>query len=63
MQLPCPPGSFCKGYSLSPKACPWLATCPALSSSADLSLGGFLAMSLILAVLWLAYMALSAYIK
>ena len=47
----------------SVQACPWLAKCPRKSASADLSLGGFLAMTLILAVLWLAYMALYAYIR
>lgn len=61
--LPCPAGTFCKGYNLEPRPCPWLATCPAKSESADLSLGGFLGMSLILAILWLAYVALSAFIR
>ena len=62
-QIPCPAGHFCKAFSTAPKRCPWLATCPAESGSADLSLGGFLAVSLLLGVLWLAYMALSAYIR
>lgn len=61
--LPCPKGSFCKWYSTLPKHCPWLATCPPGSESADLSLGGFLGLMLILMVLWLAYVALSAYIR
>ena len=62
-ELPCPEGHFCKAYSTAPKRCPWLATCPAKSGSADLSLGGFLALLLILGLLWLAYVALSAYIR
>ena len=40
-----------------------MAKCPAGSASADISLGGFLALFLILALLWLAYVAFSAYIK
>ena len=43
--------------------CPWMAKCPAGSASADISLGGFFALFLILALLWLAYVAFSAYIK
>lgn len=62
-QVPCPEGHFCKAFSTAPKRCPWLATCLAESGSADLSLGGFLAMFLILGLLWLAYVALSAYIR
>ena len=59
----CPEGFFCKWYSTLPKRCPWLATCPPGSGSADLSLGGFLGLMLILLTLWLAYVALSAYIR
>ena len=40
-----------------------MAKCPAGSASADISLGGFFALFLILALLWLAYVAFSAYIK
>ena len=45
------------------QGCPWLAKCPAGSASADISLGGFFALFLILLLLWLAYVAFSAYIK
>ena len=40
-----------------------MAKCPAGSASADISLGGFFALFLILGLLWLAYVAFSAYIK
>ena len=43
--------------------CPWLAKCPAGSASADISYGGFFALFFILGLLWLAYVAFSAYIK
>ena len=43
--------------------CPWLAKCPAGSASADISWGGFMALFLILGLLWLAYVAFSAYIR
>lgn len=45
------------------QGCPWLAKCPAGSASADISMGGFFALFLMLLVLWLAYVAFSAYIK
>ncbi|KAK9908170.1 hypothetical protein WJX75_003729 [Coccomyxa subellipsoidea] len=61
--LPCPAGRFCKWYTKFPRGCPWLAKCPAGSASADISLGGFFALFLILLLLWLAYVAFSAYIK
>ncbi len=61
--LPCPKGSFCKAYTLLPKRCPWLAKCRTGSGSADLSLGGFLGLLLILLVLWLGYVGFSAYIR
>ncbi len=60
---PCPAGHFCKTYSSLPKRCPWLAKCRTGSASADLSLGGFLGLLLILLVLWLGYLAFSAYIR
>jgi len=59
----CPQGSFCKAYTLLPKRCPWLAKCRTGSGSADLSMGGFLGMLLILLLLWLGYLAFSAYIR
>ena len=43
--------------------CPWLAKCQAGSASADISWGGFMALFLILGLLWLAYVAFSAYIR
>ncbi|KAL0037315.1 hypothetical protein WJX79_001603 [Trebouxia sp. C0005] len=61
--LPCPEGKFCKWWSRRPKSCPWLATCPHGSTSADLSLAGFFFMLLILLLLWLAYVACDAYIR
>ncbi|BDA44911.1 probable broad substrate specificity ATP-binding cassette transporter at N-terminal half [Coccomyxa sp. Obi] len=61
--LPCPAGRFCKWWTKVPRGCPWLAKCPAGSASADISLGGFFALFLILLLLWLAYVAFSAYIK
>ncbi len=45
------------------QACPWLAKCPAGSASADISWGGFMALFFILGLLWLAYIAFSAYIR
>ncbi|KAK9803611.1 hypothetical protein WJX72_004863 [[Myrmecia] bisecta] len=59
----CPAGKFCKTWSRSPKDCPFLAMCPVGSGSADLSLGGFFAGMIILCTLWLAYLALNAYIR
>ena len=61
--LPCPEGKFCKWWTRHPKSCPWLATCPHGSTSADLSLAGFFFMLLILLLLWLAYVACDAYIR
>ena len=61
--LPCPEGKFCKWWTRHPKSCPWLATCPHGSTSADLSLAGFFFMILILLLLWLAYVACDAYIR
>lgn len=61
--LPCPEGKFCKWWTRRPKSCPWLASCPYGSDSADLSLAGFFFMLLILLVLWLAYAASEAYIR
>lgn len=43
--------------------CRWLAKCRTGSGSADLSMGGFLGLLLILLVLWLGYLAFSAYIR
>lgn len=44
-------------------SCPWLAHCKPGAASADLSLGGFLALFIILGLLFLAYAALAAYIR
>lgn len=56
-------GSFCKAFSRQPKDCPWLATCPEGSVSADLSLGGFLGLAIILVLLWLIYIIVLSYIR
>ena len=58
-----PAGSFCKAFSRQPKDCPWLATCSEGSVSADLSLGGFLGLAIILILLWLIYLIVLSYIR
>eukprot|EP00884_Botryococcus_braunii_P009426 jgi/Botrbrau1/18485/Bobra.0072s0065.1 len=59
----CPAGKFCKYSSRQPRNCPWLAHCKPGAESADLSLGGFLVLFIILGLLFLAYAALAAYIR